>query len=92
MLAVPDDHLDVRRRVCACTGRDLFVDLDCDDLTRAWRDGEGERARAGPDVEDALVATQREQIFELGSKGGGTLRLQCGAPVGLAHPPSTTTR
>ncbi len=58
-LAVTGDDLDVRRRFATRAGRKLLVLLERDDLSDPRRECEGERTRAGADVEHPLVAAER---------------------------------
>ena len=61
MLAVGDEHLDVRRRVRARPSGERLVELDGDHLAHPRGDREGERACTRADVERSIVAAELKQ-------------------------------
>ena len=70
----------------------VSVDLQRHHLAGTRRDGEGEGARPGSDVEHTLVAVQREEVLEVLLERRRPLGLERRPPVDLAHAAPTTTR
>ena len=56
------DELDVRGRALATLGKELGNEVDADDLADERSQRDRERARAGADVEGALVPGQGQQV------------------------------